>query len=108
MPLQFSNLGVTALHNSAHAGVATWGADDYGCVYHQGRAGGAVMPGFVCILHVPAQAAGASVETEQVRVIRFDVDELSPYRDTAAFVCRRAIQQAGAHRALVLPQNAPG
>ena len=66
------------------------------------------MPGFVCILNVPAQAAGASVETKQVRVIRFDVDRLSPNRDTAAFVCRRVIQQAGAHRALVMPQHAPG
>src|SRR5579864_1443342 len=91
-PHQLSSLRIVGGHKSADSGVATGSTHDHRVFHYEWRAGGAVLLGLIGIFNVPAQAARASVEAEQMSIIGFYVNRIVPYGNTAVFVRGRIIE----------------
>ncbi len=105
-PLQASGGGIVGRDKAAHAGVAAGRAYDDGIFDDERRAGGAIGFGLVGVFNIPAQAAGAGVEREQVGVVGFHVDRILPDSDAAVFVGSGIVEQARTVGALMMPQDA--
>src|ERR1019366_1095135 len=106
MPLQSPRGGLVGGHESAHSGVAAGRADDYLIINDKRSAGRPIVLHFVGILDVPYQVSRAGVEAEQVRVIRFGIDEVLPHRYATILVSGGVVQQSRTDGTTVVPQTA--
>src|SRR5438105_2664150 len=108
VPFQVPAHRIVGRYEPAHARIAAGRPDDDRSIDHKRGTGCTVMLCLVRILNFPSQIARARVETKQVSVVSFHVDEVLPHRNPATLVSGGIIQQPGAHFAVVMPETSSG
>lgn len=92
LPLESYCHCIVGGEESAHSRVSAGSAHDYGPFHNEWSAGRAVVFVLVGVFHVPSQTSRASIQTEQVCVIGFYINEMLPYGYAAVLMSRGIVE----------------